>query len=506
MESSRSASGTNKDRDKDESESRCSETLSFCNDEEEETDINYELSVFFEHFHSLLKQFGNDDDFWQFHDNDDDEALDVDGTEKWDLKRFTWALVNIAEEYNGSVSKKVLSNFRRKIGDSIAETATADGLCSYIIKALKEMMNSKSEDLTITATLKNVVTCLGSFTEVSLLLCEKLSSMRRFLETSKQFLAQEGIFNRIKINKVYETDNPGMSFLYDFLAPLLYIASRDELVIALKDVGFTDVLKEFLSNESPDIWMQVLTLLAALVTEEECDIIQSNKERVEELLNVLAEGLEESEIRVGGWSCPRAVAHTFRLLARNDANKRMLVELGAFQVLSKLGKVKRKEETMECLQLIWVLCYDKENKKEVVDNEELGLVDLLLELQESTEKDIACASCNALWTIRDELTKSKNRRFRKIGETYSQSAKDNHTRSQVKYRLKSSDTTKTGENKNTFSNKVDHAIFNAESILRHEKAKKHIMISYDKNHREVLLKLKENISRRGYSKPSMPIH
>ncbi|WAR09949.1 hypothetical protein MAR_035025 [Mya arenaria] len=150
MESSRSASGTNKDRDKDESESRCSETLSFCNDEEEETDINYELS---------------------------------------------------------------------------------------------------------------------------------------------------GIFNRIKINKVYETDNPGMSFLYDFLAPLLYIASRDELVIALKDVGFTDVLKEFLSNESPDIWMQVLTLLAALVTEEECDIIQSNKERVEELLNVLAEGLEESEIR-----------------------------------------------------------------------------------------------------------------------------------------------------------------------------------------------------------------
>ncbi|WAR09950.1 hypothetical protein MAR_035026 [Mya arenaria] len=196
------------------------------------------------------------------------------------------------------------------------------------------MMKSNNEVLTITATLQHVVTCLGRFSEVSVLLCEKLSSNRVFLERSKQFLAKTGIFNRIHDNKVYKADDPGLLFLYYFLAPLLNIAARDDLVIEMKEVGFTDALKEFLSKEDPNIWMQVLTLLA------------------------------------------------------------------------------------ESLQSIWLLCFDEKNKKEAVDNEKIGIVDLLLELQGDTDKDIARASRKALWTIRDELSKSKNRRYRRTAQSF----------------------------------------------------------------------------------------
>ncbi|XP_052813855.1 uncharacterized protein LOC128240906 isoform X2 [Mya arenaria] len=311
-----------------------------------------------------------------------------------------------------------------------------------------------------------------------------------------------GIFNRIHDNKVYKADDPGLLFLYYFLAPLLNIAARDDLVIEMKEVGFTDALKEFLSKEDPNIWMQVLTLLAALVTEEECDVILSNKERVEELLNLLAKGLKESELRVRGWSCPRAVAHTIRLLARNDANKRMLVELGAFQLLCKLGKVNGKEEQMESLQSIWLLCFDEKNKKEAVDNEKIGIVDLLLELQGDTDKDIARASRKALWTIRDELSKSKNRRYRRTGEKYKLSATQyqTHTTGKDRSKPRAELTAETDDCKNKYTTKVQHgSIYNTKSILNYAKAKKHIMISYNKTHREVLLKIKERISRRGYS-------
>ncbi|XP_052804480.1 uncharacterized protein LOC128234333 isoform X2 [Mya arenaria] len=410
--------------------------------------------------------------------------------EKVNLERLSKNLASAYTKYEGNVSVKALSRFQEKLGDVIAETGAAEEFCVYVINALNEMMESKSSDITVTLTLTIVLMNLGNYTDGSVCLCQTIAANSSYLEACTRFLALKGICERIKGINSLTCDDPGNEFLDSLLTPLHNIASRDELASSMRDIGFTNELKLHLSNDKRDIWMQALAILAALVTEDECDIIQSNHKRVEELLSVLEHGLEEEELRYEGWSC-REIAHTVRLLARNDANKRMLVEMGAFKTLVALAKTEEKEEKMESIQSIWVLCFDKDNKREAVNTEELGIVDLLTDLQGHKDKDIARASKNVLWTLRDALATSTIKRYREQAYKDKHSADSNHSSQQNDGASNACETQK--------SKAKGHVLDPSEKLPNGLKERKHIMISYNKYSREILMKIKAEICRHGYT-------
>ncbi|XP_052804739.1 uncharacterized protein LOC128234511 isoform X2 [Mya arenaria] len=392
-----------------------------------------------------LEQFASQrKDFLQIIGDIDDRDTTEDNNEEVILNTISSYLLHAFKQYDKIASNEVLYKVREKLGDVIAETGTVERLCVYVNNALNKMVKPTTGDVTVTSTLHNVLKVLANYSDGSMSLCQELAENRSYLKACQQFLARKDICKRIKANNTLKDDDPGSDFLDCLLTTLHNIASRDELALSMQKVGFTDALKFHLSNTNRNVWMQVLAILAAVVTEDECDIIKSNHKRVGELLSVLEHGLEQEDLRYEGWSCFE-VAHTIRVLARNDANKRMLVQTDAFKLLVALAKTGGKREKMESIQSLWVLCFDKDNKEEAINNKELGIKDLLTDLKVYKDKDIANTSVRVLWILRD--------------------------------------------------------VFETSSLKRTQtfEKDKHIMLSYNHQHREIMMQIKAELRRHGFT-------
>ena len=68
----------------------------------------------------------------------------------------------------------------------------------------------------------------------------------------------------------------------------------------------------------------------------------------------------------------------------------------------------------EAVGAIWALSFDEENRKKMVDNEELGVVSALLNLKTVDNAKIKTAANGTLWNLRKELEESKN--FHELGK------------------------------------------------------------------------------------------
>lgn len=64
---------------------------------------------------------------------------------------------------------------------------------------------------------------------------------------------------------------------------------------------------------------------------------------------------------------------------------------------------------------IWALCFDADNRVLITAKEELGVVDLLLELKQGDDQGIKKVCNGALWTLRVELKNSSVEKYKKIG-------------------------------------------------------------------------------------------
>jgi hypothetical protein len=63
-----------------------------------------------------------------------------------------------------------------------------------------------------------------------------------------------------------------------------------------------------------------------------------------------------------------------------------------------------------------VLCFDEENQLLITGKPELGVVDVLLDLESSENEKIKNACNGALWTLRDALKKADAEKYKKKGE------------------------------------------------------------------------------------------
>ena len=71
----------------------------------------------------------------------------------------------------------------------------------------------------------------------------------------------------------------------------------------LRKLNFTEALQPYLKSKDKDNHLTALAGLAAIIDEEESEIINSNKKVVKHLMKVLRRALRQDDRRYDGWSC-----------------------------------------------------------------------------------------------------------------------------------------------------------------------------------------------------------
>lgn len=233
---------------------------------------------------------------------------------------------------------------------------------------------------------------------------------------------------------------------------------RSTNIEGLRKHDIVTTLKPYLESPGPMTRISTLASLANIVTEEECDIIGAHKVVVDQLLTVLQNGTKDKSRRCNGWSCKECVL-AVRQLARNDANKKLLVELNTLSILVTVATTGDLEEQRESIHAILQLSFDEEARKQIVHEKDLKVMDLLLKCRESNDKAIADLCLKTFWNLRDELKESKVKLYRETAEELF-------------------GTTKSDKNNNN--------------------NKQHIMISYQSANRDLLVKIKERLRDKGH--------
>lgn len=69
----------------------------------------------------------------------------------------------------------------------------------------------------------------------------------------------------------------------------------------------------------------------------------------------------------------------------------------------------------EALGAVWALSFDQDNRKVMLENEDLGIVAMLSSLRDNHCDKIKTAANGALWNLREDLRSSTNESYKTIG-------------------------------------------------------------------------------------------
>ncbi|CAG5126765.1 unnamed protein product, partial [Candidula unifasciata] len=152
-----------------------------------------------------------------------------------------------------------------------------------------------------------------------------------------------------------------------------------------------------------NIRLSSISVLALLVNEEEAELLSTHVSIFQFMIKKLSKALKKEDHKDLGWSAAELTTAIGKL-ARNDANKKVLVDEGCLPLLVELLNAGEEREIKEALCCIWALSFDKENKNKMVN--EPGLVTAVYEkyltLNGSSQHDCQ----GILWSLRDELLTS----------------------------------------------------------------------------------------------------
>ncbi|XP_060595653.1 uncharacterized protein LOC132749773 [Ruditapes philippinarum] len=368
-------------------------------------------------------------------------------------------------------SREEIYKYRVECADIMIETKIVDLFCDIIAYTYKNGWvdeEGKKNDLKYAPLSKSLLILLN-FSDCSDALTVYLSNKEGFLELMTDIL--NGYRDRHL--KVIEPPLKGTetNTLYSTLSIIHNLSMRESNIGRLRSQDLVNTLQPYLESSKDMYRLNTLASLAGIINEEECEIINTNKNLVMFLMLVLKNGLKDKRHRHRGWSCKES-AFTIRSLARNDANKKLLVELFAFELLVELGNKGNIAEQYESVAAIWALCFDKDNRTLVTSKQELGVIELLVKLKLSEDADVKKACMGALWTLREDINSSPVETYRKLGEELSQ-----------KYET----------HKSAFKRKGKQP---KQDISRRSGG--HIMISYQWGHQEMLKIIRDRVKAHGY--------
>ncbi|KAK6186797.1 hypothetical protein SNE40_006068 [Patella caerulea] len=231
----------------------------------------------------------------------------------------------------------------------------------------------------------------------------------------------------------------------------------------LQQLNIVKVLKNYLSFDNDTIKLVSLLGIADLMTDDEAHYIATNISVITSLLKLFeqtinSEGHRGADGKGVIWSSLELVKGIGRL-ARNDDNKKLLVDQGCLPSLIKLAKSTDLEEKKESLKALWVLAFNEDNQDIIID--EPGLIQYIDHENRSVETEVKATCSGILWTLRHKLLQSTE--YEAIGERLSAIEKAHEEKSE-----------------------------------NDEEDKGHVMISYQWANQDVLIKVRDELRRHGY--------
>ncbi|KXJ21747.1 uncharacterized protein LOC110253730 [Exaiptasia diaphana] len=196
------------------------------------------------------------------------------------------------------------------------------------------------------------------------------------------------------ISKKYQRGN----FLSRGLGTLHNLSKRVQTRPKFAECDAVKILLPITEDKVTIFATKALLILAYLIDESNNELIMANKGPIKFLILGIDKAITKSSShRYLGFSSAE-LAEGLAQMAINDTNKKTIVNNNALPIIKKMiEKALRDEETIEAVELLWVLAFDEDNRDKMKKTD--GLVDLLKTLKDSDNDMITKAVSGALWEI-----------------------------------------------------------------------------------------------------------
>ena len=268
-------------------------------------------------------------------------------------------------------------------------------ICVEILEDSKKYMFPPAKEETLHYMLQFLVTISDDSSEI----CSAISKQTHFLKALTKQLVDWTEPHSIQTLKEQCTK------MLELICTILHnVAMFEDKIEQIRSVGCIEAMKPYLDSQDKTIRLLCLATLADLVNEFESAILQSNGAVIQFLVDTISMAMKAEEKSWDGWSL-KELTRIVRKVARNDNNKRTVVQHEAIPLFIKMTKFDNIEEQREALQVIWTLSFDYENRSEMVNNQDWKVIETLEKLTQSPDDDIRTMSKNTLWTIQDRGTR-----------------------------------------------------------------------------------------------------
>lgn len=202
-------------------------------------------------------------------------------------------------------------------------------------------------------------------------------------------------------------DNDECSLIDSFLTVIHNVAMYKNNVSKVRSHGFVKVLTPYLESPIRNARLLALAALADIVDEEESEILQKGQNIFEFLKTILSMAMRETTRTdpLLSWEVWELI-RIMRTIARNDTNKKALMNFGFLPLLAEVGKSEDLREKREAIRTLRILSFEKEIQAQMISDTSSGVIDIFIREQDSTDKKISKYSKGALWTMRNRLAKS----------------------------------------------------------------------------------------------------
>ncbi|XP_064596636.1 uncharacterized protein LOC135463305 [Liolophura sinensis] len=348
---------------------------------------------------------------------------------------------------------------RRAIGLFFVDNDLVPILCEIVIDYLKTgwLDAEGKQDVSLFSTMHEAVLILVNYSDSSVEISDCEADVPGFFECVGEQLKN--------LHVKLSTGKPATLLDQRMTGTLLDISNNtsnaDKGRKKLRELGFMQILKPFLQLKDEGLKLTAFVCLATLVDEKESGMLHGSVSLVSFLLNVLSKALKHPTRRNHGWSA-RELTQAVTKLARSDVNKKLLVKEGALPLLLELCNAQNKEEQREAVNALWALSFDDENKELII--QEPGMMKRLMELGKSSDADVKKSALGIMWILRYNLRDKKD--YHELGKNL------------IGKRLKTSKSP---------SKEPDSGDF------------QHVMISYQWDSQDVLLKVRDQLRTQGYN-------
>lgn len=197
------------------------------------------------------------------------------------------------------------------------------------------------------------------------------------------------------------------SLIFEVLGVLHNLSKRISLKKHFDDGNAVETLLSFFRTKFPVYRMTSLLTLAYLVDEKNNHLIMASEEPIKDILKLLDKASHSANRRSLGFSAAE-IASGLMHVATNDGNKRMIGQHGGIPMLVSMlrGPKEHKEEQVAATKALYMLSFDKTNKE--IIRTDRDTMSSLQSLQSSDNKEILQAVSGIMWEIHGKKGHSEN--------------------------------------------------------------------------------------------------